>query len=213
MKDVDLLFLVDTSQSMEKCFAGLRTIIEGLVDELQQNEVRVNLGVLGADWKCFRHLPLTLDRNAVKAALETLETKTKHGSDEFLLPALDYALDLPWKSPRRIIAVFTDECLSTGHDPEFQKSKIEPLRQKLWQSYIYVYFFGRDCEDYQGFFANIPRAVYNVVVKKGELFGAVDFAHIRSLIVKSASLSAPGVAQVLNQDVYGIREKTRTDQL
>ena len=135
-QNVDLVLLVDSSESMRPCFAALREHLKDLLYPLQQANFKVRFGLVayaaapGRDGPVYDHTFIggsgpemmqklyspsvnaadffTSDSSVVSRVLNDLEAQ---GNEDTLL-ALDIAADFPFGPPestRRVVAVFTDE--------------------------------------------------------------------------------------------------------
>ena len=135
LQNVDLVLLVDSSESMRPCFASLREHLKDLLYPLQQANFKVRFGLVAYAAGRDRGSPvydhtfiggsgpemiqklyspsvsavdfLTSDSAVVTRVLSGLEAQ---GNEDTLL-AHDIAADFPYGSPestRRVIAVFTD---------------------------------------------------------------------------------------------------------
>jgi len=138
---VDILFVVDASDSMSPCFQKLRDNLRRFIQPLNQASFEIRYGLLaynaGADGRnaIYEHTFIggndpslvkglyspqvntdkyfTSDANKFLTALESVRTQ----GDENTLLALDTAADFPFRTPdesRRVIALFTNEKLEDG---------------------------------------------------------------------------------------------------
>ena len=152
---VEIVFVLDSSESMKPCFEGLASHLEKVVAPLQGSGLRVRLGLVAVsvarspggggafalttlaggddpfnpvrdgDARLF-----TEDRAAFLGALRGLQLQ----GDEQQLLALDFALDFPFgpmAGTRRVIAMFSDEPLEGGFMPDHFCGSIVALREKI----------------------------------------------------------------------------------
>lgn len=132
---VEVVFVVDASESMRPCFEGLAKNLDQVVTPLQGFNFKVRLGLVamnvgkqsnggrivrtvtlaGDESPIYRGSPglFTEDGAVFSAKLRGLEL----GGDENHLIALDLALDFPFGSvttTRRVVALFSDERIEDG---------------------------------------------------------------------------------------------------
>jgi len=204
----DVVFVIDRSGSMEPFIDALRDVINDFFDKMQKEDgVDARIGLIGQTGEEFIIKNFTKNTNEMKNALAQF---TPMGN-EFTLPAIDWAADFPWDTTRkahRIIVVITDEPLETGSEPDFQRSKMEELVQKLKDLKIKVLYFGYPCPEYRDFVQN----------KMKGLPVEIDFASISTqrdklleiiaLIRKTVSNASLGTAQQsmtkVNKNIYGL---------
>ncbi len=139
-KIVDLVFVLDASESMRPCFEGLAQNIDKVVNPLQGMGMKVRLGLIAinagktsdnrpAYWVTTLGSPdfcasmeyinsgnpvLFTENNA--QFIQEMRAITLQGDEDQLL-ALDCALDFPFghmSTTRRVVAMFSDECLEDG---------------------------------------------------------------------------------------------------
>jgi len=135
---VELVFVLDASESMRPCFEGLANNLQQVVNPLQTLGLKVRLGFIAmrvgnatggggvfgsASMKCsLNSFPLiasgdqglfTEDNALFSSKMRALEL----GGDEHQLLALDCALDFPFGpmvNTRRVVAMFSDETIEDG---------------------------------------------------------------------------------------------------
>lgn len=130
----DVVFVLDVSGSMSDIIEGVKNHIADFVDKLlndPQSTVRdVRLGLVTHD---VEGRPAVHAAGFVTTAGEFrryLELAPR-GHTEYGLPAIDRALDFPWRERcRRYIVFLTDEPVEGGHNPEFQRFKLNELCQR-----------------------------------------------------------------------------------
>lgn len=165
--NVDLVLVVDSSQSMKNCFDQLRQHLGSLVAPMQGTVSKVRYGLValsasknGAsqiyhvnflrgpwDYKLYTRGPndsdprneyFTEDPDEVKQALDGLEPS----GDEDMLLALDIAADLPFgplSNTKRVIALFSDEPFEQGVLGTANHHLIPELRKKLMARHIQLF--------------------------------------------------------------------------
>jgi hypothetical protein len=165
--NVDLVLVVDTSQSMKNCFDQLREHLGSLVTPMQGSVSKIRYGLVGLsaskngasftyhvnflkgpwNYKLYQRGPNDSDlRNDyftdrpedVKQALAGL---TPSGDEDMLL-ALDIAADLPFgpvSNTKRVIALFSDEPFEQGVAGTQSHRLIPALREKLMARHIQLF--------------------------------------------------------------------------
>jgi hypothetical protein len=158
---VEVVFVVDASESMRPCFEGLAKNLDQIVKPLQGFDLKVRLGLIamslgktetggrlvrtetlaGGVEEIYRGGTglFTEDGAAFSARLHALQI----GGDENHLIALDCALDFPFgpvAATRRVVALFGDERIEDGLLGEDDISKVPALVTKIMARRIQ--FFG-----------------------------------------------------------------------
>jgi len=170
----DIVFVVDTSGSMSSIIDGLKTYIADFVDVLlndPQSTVRdVRLGLVTHDVNGNPEVH-SADFMTSPSDFRTALMDAPTGATEYGLPAIDRALDFPWRDVcRRYLVFFTDEPVAGGHNVSFQNDKLNELASKM--SALHVHFIGFnewDCPSY-GLLGKTPGSSYSVVSRE-ELVG------------------------------------------
>ena len=162
--NVDLVLVVDISQSMKNCFDQLREHLGSLLSPMQGSVSKLRYGLVGLsaskagadqiyrvsflrgpwDGKLYSRSPNDTDpRNEyftdnvseIKQALADLEPS----GDEDMLLALDIAADLPFgplSNTKRVVALFSDEPFERGVSGRDNHHLIPALREKLMARHI-----------------------------------------------------------------------------
>lgn len=155
--NVDLVLVLDASDSMRPCIDQLRRHLRELIKPMQGYVGKIRFGLVSLsassadDGQVFRVNTLaggtdslgplyagartqyeffTEDPDKMVRALEQIEVS----GDEHNLLALDIALDHPFgpsSTTKRIVALFSDEPLEAGIDRDSGVSKIEALIDKV----------------------------------------------------------------------------------
>jgi hypothetical protein len=214
-QNVDLVLLVDSSESMRPCFASLREHLKDLLYPLQQANFRVRFGLVAYAAGRDRGVPVydhtfiggsgpemiqklyspsvgaadffTSDSAVVTRVLSGLEAQ---GNEDTLL-ALDIAADFPFGSPestRRVIAVFTDEPLEAGVAAAEPMAKIPNLIQKLMSRRIQL-FVSAPFSPAMEQLGSLDRAEIEAV-DGGDGLKSVDFKKLLAQMGKSISVSS-----------------------
>ena len=155
---VDILFVVDASDSMSPCFQKLRDNLRRFILPLNQASFEIRFGLLaynaGGDGNraIYEHTFIggnaanlvkelyspnvdinkffTNDANKFLNALDSVRTQ----GDENTPLALDIASDFPFNTPdesRRVIALFSNEKLETGILENEPLAKFQQVLQKI----------------------------------------------------------------------------------
>ena len=158
VRQVDLVFVVDASQSMGPLFNGLSRHLNSVLEPLQQQSFSVRLGLVayasgvvsglvvhdfrficGSGGEVFKQLYesqisgdsfFSKDSSAFSSALATVKP---HGNEDTLL-ALDVALDFPFgptTNTRRVIALFSDEPIENGVEGNRPLTKLPEIIKKI----------------------------------------------------------------------------------
>ena len=214
-QNVDLVLLVDSSESMRPCFAQLREHLKDLLHPLQQANFKVRFGLVayaagrdrsgpiydhtfigGSGPEMIRKLYdpqvsandfFTSDSTVVSRVLSGLEAQ---GNEDTLL-ALDIAADFPFGPPdstRRVVAVFTDEPLEAGVSEAQPVAKLPELIQKLALRRIQLFAsapFSGALEQ----LGSLDRAEIETV-DGGDGLKSVDFKKLLAQMGKSISVSS-----------------------
>ncbi len=150
-RKVDIVFCLDTSDSMKPCIDGVKENINRLVTQLQQAnfEWRIDfvahcmpgkgiyrtISVHGGTSNLLYHGPgqfFTTDVDLFRQRLDELEVC----GDEDMLCALDFALDVPFgpaNETQRVIVLISDEPFETNEDTAFQRAKgmVNDIMEKI----------------------------------------------------------------------------------
>jgi hypothetical protein len=215
MSEVDIVFVVDASNSMAPCFSALAKHLASVLAPLQGHCRRINFGLLaqsalkerGGEARVFHHQCLTAGadvlelvyRQRTRAPLFTddpeslaarLEEITPAG-DEDMLIALDTAADFPFGplgSTKRVIALFSDEPFETGAFGKRSNDKLPPLGEKLMARHIQLFAaipMGEGAE----YLSTVDRAEIEIV-DSGAGLAAVNFSRLLDQMGRSISASA-----------------------
>ena len=211
MKGVaDVVFVMDTSGSMSPVIEAVKNHIVTFVDSIQKNSqmpIDLRLGLVshftdGGDRRGVRAWEFTGSVTDFKQSLQECD-KLPATADEYGLPALDRALDFPWRPvSRRFIVSFTDEPVGGGHEPEFQRSRLQELGFKFGQLRVNGYLIGPVCPDYDAL-GRFPRMI-RVVVTQGGL-ATYDFGQFLGELGRTVSQCAEQeIASTACKNLYGL---------
>ncbi len=211
----DIVFCIDSSGSMSPCIEGVKNHIESFITGLISNpqfDLDWRLGIVSYDYEVFRILEFTEDIERFRSALQKIEA----GGDELTFPALDWSLDFPWRPhAHKIIVLFTDEPLEDGDDPDYQRSKMDLLFEKIVKLRCMVYFVGPSCEEYEKI-ATLPRCYFEPLEQHEDFF-KIGFdkvlERIGKTISQSISYQGQSTSEYVPKDIYGIKGRLRIEKL
>ncbi|MFH0947012.1 MAG: VWA domain-containing protein [Planctomycetota bacterium] len=113
-RGLDLVFLVDTTASMELFLRAAKRTVDRIITDLSALVPNTRLGIVAyrdeGDQYVTRATPISADRYAILNFLEGLEARGGGDVPEAILDALEFALDeLPWrKDAHRVILIVAD---------------------------------------------------------------------------------------------------------
>jgi len=153
----DVVFVLDASGSMSSVIEAVRNHIDAFVASInaaQGPRIDMRLGLVVHatsidSSKSILAYPFTEDVKKFRSWL----AEGRSGGDEFTLPAIDRALDFPWRSPcRRFVIAFTDEPVGGGDQSGLQESGVEDLLDKIKALRAHTYLLAPACPvyDYMG---------------------------------------------------------------
>jgi Mg-chelatase subunit ChlD len=135
--EVDVVFCVDFSGSMSGIIDAIKNHIGKFVDSLTGSNSSVTDARIGLVMHCgglgsydILHLPLSSDIAKFRNTLGRYQT---HGN-EITIPALDVAVELIEQGGtkhHKVIILFTDEPFSGQDDPDYARSNLNLLIQKI----------------------------------------------------------------------------------
>ena len=228
-KKVDLVFVIDASESMRPCLKGLAEHLNDVLRPLQGQAMDVRFGLvacsvgagssggrvvrltsLGGD--CLEHLYggngtspeglFTTDPAALSRSLASLEL----GGDENHLLALDCAFDFPFgpvSTTRRVVALFSDEKVEDGLlESEEIRLVIPELIQKMAARRILFFgsLPGSPALDALG----SAEGAQIEPVKGGDGLASVDFSKLLAQMAKTISIcSLQGNEGTFKKALYG----------
>lgn len=237
-QNVEIVFVVDTSDSMQPYIDGLKKNLENLISPLQQTGLNVRFGLVShsvtghgiysinflkpCDSALLKQLYcgqydindfFTSDPLRFKKVLESLRIR----GDENTPLALDFALDFPFgplKNTRRVIAFFSDERIEDGEMEPGWQNVIPKLVDKVIARKVLLY----------GFLPESPAALTLSEAERSEMFfwnprqfDQISFAKLLAGMGKSISVSSlqatnePDYSRALfGQDGWGDGQEDRS---
>lgn len=230
-KVVEVVFVIDASDSMRPCFDALTRNLESLLKPLQGFSFEVRLGLValnvGKDtdgegrvfgtWTMAGTNPEdiyteshgALFTTSPDAFLERLHDVTLEG-DEHALIALDMALDHPFSpvgTARRVVALFADECIEDGAFADGDVDKLPALLEKIAARRILV-FGALPASPLLDELASADRSQFEPVAG-GDGLASVDFSKLLGQMAKSISVASlqgderPYARALWEQDRWG----------
>lgn len=205
----DVVFVMDTSGSMSPVISAVKNHITTFVDSIQKHSqppVDLRLGLVahyadGGDRRGVYAWDFTESVGEFKTRLGSCDSLPASG-DEFGLPALDRALDFPWRPKcRRFVVSFTDEPVSGGTDHSFQKSRLKELTEKFAALRVAGYLVGPSCPDYDQL-GLAPRMV-RIVLRHAEL-ATYDFGSFLRELGRTVSTASEQEALPVKANLYGL---------
>jgi len=205
----DIVFVLDRSGSMEPCIQAVRDHIMEFVGALGSDQriasVDWRLGFVAFDDSEFYVQDFTKEVERFRSALMGFST----GGSEFTLPALDVALDFPWRDDaQRVLILFTDEPLSGGSMIDYQLSKFQDLMAKIVNLSVKLYYYGEDCPHYTEF-QKLPGSYVQVVDLHSRTMGVSDFAKALEQIGRTISTSLTKRTERMKnvqKDLYNVKK-------
>lgn len=209
--NVDVVLVIDASDSMKPCFDGVRKHLNSLVQPLQGNAARVRFGLValnalreqgqigyhlkmlgGASWDKFyaTQPPTGLFTEKTAEVLQALQGIHLQGNEHTLM-ALDFALDHPFgavHNTRRVVVLLSDETIETGVEGLAACQKIPALVEKLNQRRVKL-FMALPVSDAAEQLEAANGCEFEAVQGGGGLAG-VDFSRLFQQMGKSISVSA-----------------------
>jgi|GEM_PF-1433243 len=212
---VEIVLLIDASESMRPCFDGLRQHLNGLLSPLRQANFKVRFGLVayaagrdrsgpvydhtfvgGSGPQMIRKLysgqgqPTDYFTEDPSQIMRVLGGLAPQGNEDTLL-ALDIAADFPFgpaEATRRVIALFTDEKLEDGIAGEAPIAKLPDLVMKLQQRRIQL-FAAAPFSDGLEVLATVDRAEIEPV-EGGDGLKSLDFKKLLAQMGKSISIAS-----------------------
>jgi hypothetical protein len=209
VNNVDLVFVIDASESMRPCFEGLARNLDQVLSPLQGFDFKVRLGLVAMSLgssanggRVVRTVTLAGDEAPIYQASAELFTEDGRqfgaklrgielAGDENHLVALDCALDFPFgpiANTRRVVALFSDEKIEDGMVSDQDKSRIPELIRKITDRKVLL-------------FASLPfspalemlgsvNGAQIEPVEGGDGLASVNFGKLMVQMAKSISVSA-----------------------
>ena len=212
-QNVDIVFVVDASESMSPCFEQLRKHFQSLLAPLRQAKFKARFGLVahaagrdrggivydhhfigGAGHSFLKDLygqsPRASDffTDDPDKFCQVLQSLKPQGNENTLL-ALDIALDFPFGSlqnTKRVVAVLSDEKLEDGIEGDVPISKIPELVQKIQARHVQL-FASMPSSDGANLLAEVDRSEFEPV-DGGDGLARVDFKLLLGQMGKSISI-------------------------
>jgi hypothetical protein len=224
----DIVFCIDSSGSMSRCFVEVKRHVQDFVDGLRSGgNVRWDLRLDFLSYTvdsggyqfyslCYRSTKMFLQALYGQGGSPSFFTsdigefqkgvgRLSTGSDEASVIALDTALDYPWRdasSCHRVVVLLTDEAVETGSDPELERSKVDEIIKKLAALHVLLYLVTPESKTFEEL-SQADRCEH-IVVDRGDGLASVDFQEVMSFIGKSVSVSnLQGAAQSAPRALFG----------
>jgi hypothetical protein len=215
--NVDLVFVIDASESMRPCIDGLRENIKALLQPMQGYISKVRFGVIthsiGEDVddgatlyrirtlsgpgvsKIYSHPINSTDpqnqllTDNIEQLVQFLDDIETVGDEDSLF-ALDSALDFPFgaaTNTKRVVALFSDEPFETGVFNKDYPSKISALIHKIQARHVQLFVAMPDGDTIQQL-AETDRSEVELI-EGGDGLANVDFKLLLGQMGKSISVS------------------------
>ena len=212
---VDILFVMDASDSMSPCFQKLKDNLRRFIEPLNQASFSIRFGLLaynaGADGRqaIYEHTFIggnspdlmkqlyspdpdpskffTSDANQFLRAADTVRTQ----GDENTPLALDIASDFPFNTPdqsRRVIALFSNEKLEDGILENEPLAKFQQVLQKIAKRKISVYAY-LPSSPAAALMGRLPKSIVKAVDEGPNCWDRINFGEILEQMGKSISVS------------------------
>ncbi len=190
----DIMFILDTSSSMDPIFGYLADNIDKFVEKLKTDVKAVGqwdfrVGIVAGDAGSVFILPFTKNTKSFKQQIANIKSK-RTGYNEVMPLLMDISLvDVEWRTDgRRIMIVLTDEPLSGNHADWFLRDGLKQLLDRLYNFKVLLYFISPTCQDYKTFGA-IPKSYVYFINDQGELQEIEKLDYIFTQINQSISTS------------------------
>jgi len=205
----DIVFVLDVSRSMNKKIEGIKSSISDFVDTLFYDpqtpikDLKLGLVIHGIGQKVRGF-------DFVDSAEEflTILGEAKGRGQEFGFPAIDMALDFPWREKsRKYIVFFTDETVEQdGDNGTFQKPKFMEVCQKMANSGIHILaFITRECPYYK-YLDKIPGSSVYIGAYGLDDKSEPSMNSLLNGVAKTITLGGNGSLNSVARNLYGLRE-------
>jgi len=190
----DIMFILDTSSSMDPIFNYLADNIDKFVEKLKADVKAVGqwdlrVGIVAGDAGSVFILPFTKDTQNFKNQINTIKSK-RTGYNEVMPWLMDVSLvDVEWRTDaRRIMIVLTDEPLEGNHADWFLRDGLKQLIERLAKFKVLLYFISPSCPDYKTL-GVIPKSYIYFIQDQSELQQIEKLDYIFTQINQSISIS------------------------
>jgi hypothetical protein len=211
--NVDLVLVVDASQSMEHCYEALCEHLDSLLAPLHQAAFNVRIGVLVASASTTKgsitHM-LTFLRAGTMDGVRALYGPNPDASlfftsnpaevrkvlsgvevsgNEDMLVALDIALDFPFRpawETRRVVALFTDEPFDASASDGASLQKLPQVVEKLAERRVKLFLAAPACSKADEL-SCVDGAEWEVIDDNDAGLSGVNFAKLLAAMAKTIS--------------------------
>lgn len=223
---VDLVFVIDASESMRPCFRGLARNLDRVIRPLQGINLKVRLGLvalsvgagdggsrvyptqtLAGGWDSVYNAQgvcrdlFTRDSEAFSSCLRSVSLQ----GDENNLVALDFALDFPFgpvASHRRVVAMFSDEKIEDGAVSKEELATLPRLIEKAMARKVML-FAAMPFSPALEALGSLDGSQFERV-DGGDGLASVDFAKLLGQMAKSISVaSVQGAEATYTRALFG----------
>jgi len=185
----DVVFVLDRSESMAKIFDSVATWLAEFSQSAKREApeaLSLRFGFLGEDTSGFVHLAEWFVEDASRFSSAVSGLGLGHG-DEVTLPAIDRAAGFPWlDGAHRCIVVLTDEPISGGFRPDWQREGAPQLKERLLELKIKLFVVAPDCSTFASF-NGLPHFRYDRIKRRDDLFGRGLLEDLMSSVGKEVS--------------------------
>jgi hypothetical protein len=213
---VDIVFLLDASDSMRPCIDAVRRHLGDFICGLEsgsQHRIDYRLDFLahccdssgtpfnlsslrnsGVDLVAALYKPgqsgsfFTTDPEEFRKGLGRVDV----AGDEATIVALDFALDFPWRprsSCHRVVIALSDEPLETGASVATQRAKISDVIDKIQALGVMLFLVAPESPAFAEL-AEADKSEYQVIDTTGDGLAGVDFGKVLSFIGKTISMAS-----------------------
>ncbi len=230
---VEIVFVIDASDSMRPCFEGLSRHMEQFLQPLQGFNFQIRLGMValkvGKSSQGGRVVDMQtlvgsfssiyggensdrLFTNKPEDFIGSLQGVQLSGDENSLL-ALDIALDFPFgpvNKTRRVVALFSDEPIEGGAVVESEFALIPELIKKITDRRILLFVAMPNSPSLELLGATDGCQIQSV--QGGDGLGSVDFSKLMGQMAKSISVASlqgnerPYRRALFDQDKWGASE-------
>jgi hypothetical protein len=212
---VDIVFLIDASDSMRPCIDAVRRHLGDFNRGLEsgsQHRMDYRLDFLahccdssgmpfnlfslrnsGVDVVTALYKPgqpgsfFTTDPEELRKGLDRVDV----AGDEATIVALDFALDFPWRprsSCHRVVIALSDEPLETGASVATQQAKISDVIDKIQALGVMLFLVAPESPAF-ALLAEADKSEYQVIDTTGDGLSTVDFGKVLSFIGMTISMA------------------------
>jgi hypothetical protein len=212
---VDIVFVIDRSESMLPCINAVKESITKLIDVFKNDtrlewDVRLDFLAHSSGNNIFRMESVNLcnmdilnslyrrkpspEQSFFTGDVEKFKrrlSEIKVAGDETTLVALDIALDYPWRqaiNTHRAVILLTDEGIETGEDVEWQEAQIKNFYHKITEKCINLFMATPESDIFEKL-AMTDRSIHKVVRETRDGMANVNFDKLLNVFGNSLSKS------------------------